>query len=170
MSHWHRQEIALAVSIAARTSHSRVPSIANPFEYRRVGGYAHFNCAFIGCSWCLVIDSFCSRLDLDIATSLPGHRDCVEDGLSLKTMTDIIHNASYAHWLPSEGVHRHCSFPLSMAQLEGVPPLVLLDDNLQEIDQQAIEDQDRDGLDDEEYKILIGAASAIERKRKSSAS
>eukprot|EP00439_Symbiodinium_sp_Y106_P001414 s7997_g1.t1 len=41
------------------------------------------------------------------------------DGLSLKTMTDIIHNASYAHWLPSEGVHRHCSFPLSMAQLEG---------------------------------------------------
>ena len=57
-----------------------------------------------------------------------------------------------------------------MAQLEGVPPLVLLDDNLQEIDQQAIEDQDRDGLDDEEYKILIGAASAIERKRKSSAS
>ena len=57
-----------------------------------------------------------------------------------------------------------------MAQLEGVPPLALLDDNLQEIDLQAIEDQDRDGLDDEEYKTLIGAASAIERKRKSSAS
>ena len=57
-----------------------------------------------------------------------------------------------------------------MAQLEGVPPLALLDDNLQEIDPQAIEDQDRDGLDDEEYKTLIGAASAIERKCKSSAS
>eukprot|EP00439_Symbiodinium_sp_Y106_P031304 s9041_g3.t1 len=84
-------------------------------------------------------------------------------------MTDIIHNASYAHWLPSEGVHRHCSFPLSMIHLEGVPPLVLLDDNLQEIDQQAIEDQGCDGLDDEEYKILIRAASAIDRKRKPSA-
>ena len=56
-----------------------------------------------------------------------------------------------------------------MIHLEGVPPLVLLDDNLQEIDQQAIEDQGCDGLDDEEYKILIRAASAIDRKRKPSA-
>ena len=44
----------------------------------------------------------------------------IATGLSVKTMTDIIHNASYAHWLPSEGVHRHYSFPLSMVQLEGV--------------------------------------------------
>ena len=94
----------------------------------------------------------------------------IATGLSVKTMTDIIHNASYAHWLPSEGVHRHYSFPLSMVQLEGVPPLALLDDNLQEIDQQAIEDQVRDGLDDDDDRILIGAASAVEQKRKSSAS
>ena len=70
------------------------------------------------------------------------------NGLSLKTVTDIVHNAVYVHWMPSEGWYRRCSFPFTMRQVDGIPPVALLDDNLQAIDQQAIENYEhRDGLD-----------------------
>ena len=44
-----------------------------------------------------------------------------------------------------------------------------MNDDLQEIDHQSIVEHVSDTLNDEEYRILIGAASAIERKRKSAA-
>ena len=138
-----------------------------------VGGFAKFhNCSFIGFSWCLVIDS-----DQDSTFKLP--TACQQTAivlkmnrLSLTNVAGIVHNAAYVHWLPTEGWHRHCSFPLTMRQIDGIPALSLLNDDLKKIAQQDIEnfeDQD-ESLDDEEYRILIGAASAIERKRKTSAS
>ena len=102
---------------------------------------------------------------MDIAAGLPGHSDCVEVGWIVSKEDDW---TSFTTHPTPIGCRVRSSqallVPLSMIHLEGVPPLVLLDDNLQEIDQQAIEDQGCDGLDDEEYKILIRAASAIDRK------
>eukprot|EP00439_Symbiodinium_sp_Y106_P069179 s3370_g11.t2 len=124
MSHWHRQGCFGNLHCREDTSILVFRPVRNHVatELRRSngrGGYANFhNCAFIGSSWCLTIDS-----SDDLTWTLP--RPCQEstivlrlEGLSVKAMTNIVHNASFAHWLPGESIHRHCAFPLSMNQVE----------------------------------------------------
>ena len=175
MSRWHRQGCLGNLHCREDTTILVFRPLRNHLatELRRPngrGGYVNFhNCAFIGSSWCLTIDS-----SDDLTWTLP--RPCQStaivlrlERLSVRAMTNIVRIASFAHWLPGESIHRHCAFPLSMNQVDGLPELALLNDDLQEIDHQSIEEHVSDTLNDEEYRILIGAASAIERKRKSAA-
>ena len=142
-----------------------------------VGGFSRFhNCSFIGMSWCLVIDSDRTADNGNVFT-LPD--PCRQTaivlemlGTSLENLVGLIHNAAYAHWIPTEGWHRHCNFPLQMHQIEGIPSLSLLDDDLNEIASsdtgtrnEHCDDSD-DSLNQDEYRVLIGAATAIARKRK----
>ena len=92
-------------------------------------------------------------------------------GLSLTNVAGIVHNSAYVHWLATEGWHRHCNFSLT-THSAGIPAMSLLSDDLKEIAQGDIEnfEDPEESLDDEEYRVLICAASAIARKRKTSAS
>ena len=123
MSHWHRQGCFGNLHCREDTTILVFRPLRNHLatELRRPngrGGYVNFhNCAFIGSSWCLTIDS-----SDDLTWTLP--RPCQStaivlrlERLSVRAMTNIVHNASFAHWLPGESIHRHCAFPLSMNQV-----------------------------------------------------
>ena len=82
-----------------------------------------------------------------------------------------MHIASYVYHLPSEGLHRHCVFPLTAKQVPGIPPLALVGSDCVEISAKVIENEaigveSCKDLNEDECKILIRAASAIARKRK----
>ena len=129
-------------------------------------------------SWCLIIDSDRSSLNGNYFT-LP--ELCRQTAIVLElrdTKLDdfvgLVRNAAYMHYSPTEGLHRHCNFPLSMRSIEGIPSLVLLDDDLTEIaSSESIAREEHcgsseDGLSEDKYCVLIGAgaATAIARKRK----
>ena len=89
-----------------------------------------------------------------------------------------MHNHAYANWAPTEALHRHCCFPLSSMQIEGVPSLSLLTDDCEEIPADDIVDDcelpsgstaiqnESSSLTQQEYSVMIAAAAAIAKKRK----
>ncbi|CAE7454693.1 unnamed protein product [Symbiodinium sp. CCMP2456] len=143
MAHWYRQQRFSDVQhgeivklLCFRPRRTMITC-----ELKQLNGYGGFrrynNCSFIGSSWCLTIDSDYEN-DSGCRYCLPG--DCRETaiileltGLTVEKTSGLIHNSAYANWMPTEGVHRHCSYPLSAMQLEGVPQLSLLDDDCLEM-------------------------------------
>ncbi|CAE7244390.1 unnamed protein product [Symbiodinium sp. CCMP2592] len=97
--------------------------------------------------------------------------------LSVEGLASLVHNSSYANWVPTETVHRHCTLPLTHLEIEGTPELYFLTENGDEIAADDIASTASAGIDSstdpvpssltrEEYNIMLSTAAAIAKKRK----
>ena len=187
LAHWHRQsrfsldQLSEVVKVLLFRPTKDMMSTALKCD-TGIGGFRHYhNCSFIGHSWCMTIDS--QKIEGTYKYQLPDlcRNHCIV--LELPTLTvnkacALMHNHAYANWAPTEALHRHCCFPLSSMQIEGVRSLSLLTDDCEEIPADDIVDDcelpsgstaiqnESSSLTQQEYSVMIAAAAAIAKKRK----
>ncbi|CAE7678824.1 unnamed protein product [Symbiodinium sp. CCMP2592] len=149
-----------------------------------IGGFQKYhNCSFLSCSWCLTIDSTQNQIGEDYAYCLGGivRQHCIVlelATLNVEGLASLMHNSSYEHWYPTEAVHRHCTFPVSSMQIEGVPELMLLSENCDEIPADDIAasaglgpgltdfGSSSSSLTSQEYSVMVATAAAIAQKKR----
>ncbi|CAE7764697.1 unnamed protein product [Symbiodinium sp. CCMP2592] len=149
-----------------------------------IGGFQKYhNCSFLSCSWCLTIDSTQNQIGGDYTYCLDGivRQHCIVlelATLNVEGLASLMHNSSYEHWYPTEAVHRHCTFPVSCMQIEGVPELMLLSENCDEIPADDIaasaglgpgltdSGSSSSSLTSQEYSVMVATAAAIAQKKR----
>ena len=176
LSHWYLQDCFSSMqckefvkNVIYKPLHLRqTTQLKRPDGY---GGYANFhNCAFTGFSWRGIVNSDTTHNDCHYWTfpaSCLRTAIVLEIPLSVEDLASLTHCSSYCNCNPTEAYHRHCSFPIGMQGMQGVPPLSLLTDDGAETplhDERNIASQQR--LSKNEKDILIAAATEIAKKRK----
>ncbi|CAE7243563.1 unnamed protein product [Symbiodinium sp. CCMP2592] len=185
LAHWYRQ---------SRFSRGQIDELVKILVFRRtremadtrlktetgIGGFKKFhNCSFLGCSWCMTIDSsYATGGEYKYCLPAVCRQHCVIlelTSLTVEKACALIHNSSYSNWMPTEALHRHCSFPLSSMQIEGIPELSLLTENCEEVpaDDIAAEadllgdsSSSAGSLTQQEYSVMLATAATIAKKRK----